>query len=163
MNESIRKPSSFNRTRNHTHIHLALASTEIEQEIQPELRKRLQLQHHVTLLLPLAVFFRRRWELSKSVRVSVRRLFQPVLPIEHVSILQQFVQQDQQNIRLPSGHCPSGGAQFRSAAQETLHHRYVSTSDRSVQRSHSVEIDVLHRCSFLEQQLHQLRIALGRY
>ena len=57
--------------RNHTHIHLALASAEIEQEIQPELRKRLQLQHHVTLLLPLAVFLRRRWELSKSVRVSV--------------------------------------------------------------------------------------------
>lgn len=104
--------------------------------------------------------FRHIWELFQCISVSVRSLLKSAFPIKNISVLEQFVQQYQQNVRLSGGHCPSRRSQLSSPSQKTLYNKYISTANGSVQRSHSVQVHMFDRGAFLQQQLHQFRIAL---
>lgn len=141
------------KTETHAYLHLAFTSAEVQQKVHPQLGERLQVGHHVVLILVLGTLaeLRRGRELSQGVRVAMRRLLQPRLPVQHVAVLQQLVQQYQQYVRLAGGHGPGRRSEFSATPQETLDHRNVAAADRPIERPHAVEIDVLDRRAPLQQ------------
>merc|ERR1719180_285840 len=126
-------------------VHSALAPAEVEKEVGLE-----GLEGWCPGIQP------RSWQPAKGIPVSVGCIRESALPVEGVTIVEQFVQKDQEDLRLALGHQPGCRTQLGALPQESGHNGGTAVGDHSVKNPDSSHVLLLHVGSTLEQQFCKL-------